>query len=48
MLASVLGALLPPSMVVGGGVLVVGVILVLIGGIFAVITFNKAKAMDDV
>ncbi len=47
-LASALGALLPPSLVVGGGVLVVAVILVLIGGIFAVITFNKARAMDDV
>jgi hypothetical protein len=47
-LAAVLGAVLPPSLAVGGGVLVVAVVLLIIGGICGVITLNKAKAMDDV
>ena len=47
-LASALGAVLPPSLLVGGGVLIVALVLLIIGAVFGVITFNKAKAMDDV
>ncbi len=47
-LASVLGAVLPPSLVVGGGVLVLALVLLIVGVVFGVITLNKAKAMDDV
>lgn len=47
-LASVLGAVLPPSLVVGGGVLVLALVLLIVGVIFAVITVSKARKMDDV
>jgi hypothetical protein len=43
-----LGAVLPPSLVVGGGVLVLAFILLIIGIIFAAITVSKARKMDDV
>jgi DNA-directed RNA polymerase subunit RPC12/RpoP len=48
LLAAALGLVLPPSMVVGGGVLVVAFILLVIGGVFAAITVSKAMKMDDV
>jgi hypothetical protein len=38
----------PPSLAVGGGVLVVALVLLIVGAVFGVITLNKAKAMDDV
>jgi len=47
-LATVLGAVMLPSLAIGGGVLLVALVLLIIGGIFAVITLNKARGMDDV
>ncbi len=47
-LATVLGAVMPPSLAVGGGVLLVALVLLIIGAIFAFITLNKARGMDDV
>ncbi len=47
-LAAVLGTVMPPSLAVGGGVLLVALVLVIIGGVFAVMTLNKARGMDDV
>ncbi len=46
-LAAALGLALPPSLIAGGGLLIVAFILLLVGIIFAVITLNKARAMDD-
>jgi DNA-directed RNA polymerase subunit RPC12/RpoP len=46
--ASVLGVVLPPSMLVGGGALLLALLLFVVGAIFAVITLNKARAMDDI
>ncbi len=46
--ASVLGAILPPALVVGGGAVVLAFVLFVIGLIFAGITFTKARRMDDV
>jgi len=43
-----LAAVLPPSLAFGGVLLAVGLVLFLIGAIFAIITFSKAKRMDDV
>jgi hypothetical protein len=47
-LASLLGAVLPPSLIVGGGMLILAVVLLIVGVVLAVITVGKAKAMDDV
>jgi hypothetical protein len=47
-MASVLGAVLPPSLVIGGGVLVLSFVLLVIGIVFAAITVSKARKMDDV
>lgn len=47
-LATVFGAVLPPSFLVGGGVLVLAFVLLVIGMIFAAITVSKARKMDDV
>ena len=46
--ASALGALVPPSLVAGGIILVLAFILLVIGVIFAVSTVIKARRMDDV
>lgn len=46
--ASALGAVLPPSFLLGGGALVIGVLLLVIGAVFAIITLNKARSMDDI
>lgn len=46
--ASALGAVLPPSLLAGGGILILAVILLIVGIIFAAITVSKARAMDDV
>lgn len=47
-LASVLGAVLPPTLAVGGVVIVLAFILLVVGIIFAAITIGKARGMDDV
>ena len=47
-LASVLGAVLPPSLAVGGVVIVLAFGLLVAGIIFAAITIRKARGMDDV
>ena len=46
--AAALGAVLPPSLVVGGGVLVLAFVLLIAGIVFAAITISKARKMDDV
>jgi hypothetical protein len=46
-LTSALGVVLPPSLVVGGGVLVLAFVLLVIGIVFAVITIVKARSLDD-
>jgi hypothetical protein len=48
LLASALGALVPPSLVAGGIVTMIAFILLVIGIIFAVSTVIKARRMDDV
>jgi DNA-directed RNA polymerase subunit RPC12/RpoP len=47
LLASALGLVLPPSLIAGGGILVVAFILLVIGIVFAVITITKARSLDD-
>jgi len=47
-LASVLGAVLPPTLAVGGVVIVIAFILLVVGVVFAAITVGKARRMDDV
>lgn len=46
-LATALGAVIPPSLAVGGGGLVLALILLIIGGVFAVMTLTKARKRDD-
>jgi hypothetical protein len=48
LIASALGLALPPALVAGGGILVLALVLLVIGGIFAVLTLVKASRMDDV
>lgn len=48
LLASAVGALIPPSLVAGGIGLVVAFILLIVGIIFAILTILKARRMDDV
>jgi DNA-directed RNA polymerase subunit RPC12/RpoP len=46
-LALALGILLPPSLAVGGLLLVPGFFLLIVGGVIALIIMNKARGMDD-
>ena len=47
-LASVLGAVLPPSLAVGAFVIVFAFTLLIMGIVFAALTIIKAREMDDV
>ena len=48
LLASAVGAVVPPSLIAGGVVLVIAFIFFIVGIIFAVLTIIKAGRMDDV
>jgi hypothetical protein len=48
LIASALGFVLPPTLIAGGGMLVLAFVMLAIGAVFAVSTLVKASRMDDV